>query len=154
MSKPVKYESALVAGADLALRRLTSTILRQQGFVVSEASTIADVRRAFKSSGGSFSLLVASYDLPDSGEILETVLRLRVQSEDLKIVLTSGFSPEPSNLELMRSAGIAFLSLPYSFARFSHTISLLRKRPAPGPAPAEFTFEELVSPGIESAFGA
>lgn len=133
MDSVVKSDWAVVAGSDSAVRRLKSAILRQQGFAVAETTSIEAAEGAIDGVSASFTLLVASLDIPDCEGLLESLANLQLRAHNLKIILTSSSSPSPTQLELMRLRGIEFLSLPFSFARFCQTISKLRNSRSPAP---------------------
>lgn len=118
-------ESALVVAAEPLLRRLTSTILRQHGFSVSEVSTVKAAESFLTEIGNSTGLLMATFDNRDRDVVLATALRLGKKNPRLKIILASANTPSSVALGQMHDAEIPFLSLPCSFARFSQLISSL-----------------------------
>lgn len=115
----------MVVAAEPLLRRLTSAILRQQGFSVSEVSTMKAVEISLSDADSTVGLLMATFDNRDQDVVLSTVLRLQKQDARLKIILASAFSPSLEILGQINDAGIPFLSLPCSFARFSQLIASL-----------------------------
>ena len=116
-------QSAMVVGDDSALRCLTSAILRQQGFVVAQARLLEEARQAFDNDGDSTVLLIANLDTRHAENVIGLALGLRARHQRLKVILTSASSPPRIELEIMQGAGISFLSLPYSFSRFSRAVS-------------------------------
>ncbi len=116
-------QSAVVVGDDSALRCLTSAILRQQGFVVAQARSMEEARQTCEHGVDSTALLIASLDARHAENVIGLALGLRAQYPRLKIILTSASSPQKVELEIMQGAGISFLSLPYSFSRFSRAVS-------------------------------
>jgi DNA-binding NtrC family response regulator len=128
----------MVVAKDPSLRGLTSAILRQKGFAVREAPSLESEEEVFAGCGESLSLLVVNTDGHDQELMLGVIQRLRNRMDEIRVVLTSASSPEPLDLEAMHATGICFLSLPYSFARFSQAVNLLPKIKAP---PVKFDSE-------------
>ncbi len=116
-------ETALVVGDDPAVRRLTATILRQQGFGVIEARSMLEAGQRFAGGGDAIVLLIASLDAHEDDNVLAAVLRLIRRYGQLHVILTSTSSPDASDVEIMQAVGIRFLSLPFSFGRFSRAVA-------------------------------
>jgi len=116
-------ETALVVGDDPAVRRLTATILRQQGFGVVEVRSMLEAGQHFAGGGGSIVLLIASLDAREDDHVMAAVLRLVHRHGQLNVILTSTSSPDMSEVAIMQAVGIRFLSLPFSFGRFSRAVA-------------------------------
>jgi len=116
-------EIALVIGADDALRRLTATILRQQGFAIQMASSLEDGEDRLLNAGGTISLLIANAGAEEARAVLGRLIRCRQSASGLRIIVTSTSRTQNEDLEAMDRAGVVFLSLPYSFARFSQAVA-------------------------------
>jgi DNA-binding NtrC family response regulator len=115
--------AALVVGEDPSLRRLTSAILRQQGFVVREACSMQGAAQTIQEAREPIELFIAHFDAHNLETVLETACRLRAGSRSLKLILTSACTPDAVTFEFMGKAGITFLSLPYSYSRFDQALS-------------------------------
>jgi DNA-binding NtrC family response regulator len=116
-------ETALVAGDDPSVRRLTATILRQQGFRVVETRSLFEAHQRFARDGDSIALLIASLDAREDDNVLAAVLRLVRRYDQLHVILTSTSSLGAADVEIMHAVGIRFLSLPFSFGRFSRAVA-------------------------------
>lgn len=81
-----------------------------------------EARQAFDNDGDSTALLIASLDARHKENVIGQALGLRARHQRLKVILTSASSPPNVDLEIMQGAGISFLSLPYSFSRFSRAV--------------------------------
>lgn len=82
-----------------------------------------EAKQAFDNDGDSTALLIASLDARHAENVIGLALGLRARHHQLKVILTSASSPPGIELEIMQGAGISFLSLPYSFSRFSRAVS-------------------------------
>lgn len=121
-----KAPIALVVETNTSLRRLTATILRQKSFRVIEARSEQEAEELFMTSPEPVALLLAGYDSTEEASGLALALCLREQAPDLKILLFGAFAPAERETLHMRLAGIHFLSLPFSFGRFSQVLGEVR----------------------------
>lgn len=114
VEKPV----ARVVESDPALRRLTSTILRQSGYRVDESSVGGD---GWEKLGGDSTLevLVVGMNLAAGESGLRVAKKVWERNPTVKIIITGAASPNEKEMNIVRSAGMTFLSLPYSFGRLS-----------------------------------
>ncbi len=101
-----------------ALRRLTSTILRQSGYRVLESSIggdDCDVQRGV----GALKVLVVGMNLAAGQSGLGVAKKVWERHPSVRIIITGAASPNDKEMSIVRDAGMTFLSLPYSFGRLS-----------------------------------
>ena len=119
--------TALIVSAQASMRRMTSAILRQQQYAVTEARNVAD-GESFLMKASSLSLVIASLQIQVGDDGLSLALRLRRADQHLAILVISQSAPTVDQTRSMSAAGISCLSQDYSFARFVRAISAQQPR--------------------------
>lgn len=109
--------TALVVERDASLRRLTGTILRQDGYRVSESRTVEEAEEWMVCHR--VQLLVVGMDLSGERTGMDLAVRSWERNPGMKIILTGTLGPGEQEMAVMRETGMTFLSLPCSFARLS-----------------------------------
>lgn len=120
---------ALVVESDQALRRLTCTILRQNGYQVHASSHGVNV---WEIEGGEASIhvLVVGMNLASGQSGLLVAKQIWDKNPAVRIIITGASSPDEAEMNIVRRAGMTFLSLPYSFGRLSQAAAAQSERVA------------------------
>ena len=84
--------TALIVSAQASMRRMTSAILRQQQYAVTEARNVAD-GDSFLMKASSLSLVIASLQIQVGDDGLSLALRLRRADQHLAILVISQSAP-------------------------------------------------------------
>ena len=106
-------ETILVAEDEEALRKLVQNILGRHGYRVLVAENAAEALQVWRSAAGQVDLLLTDLVMPGelSGrELAEHLLR---ESPGLKVIFTSGYSPESLTPGDLSDTGTVFLQKPY-----------------------------------------
>jgi DNA-binding response OmpR family regulator len=128
-------ERVLLALANADCRKIYSSVLAFDGFVVDSASTVADVLTRI--AGGHFDLIVADLYLPSSeDECLIRVLRASPATAHLPVIVLSGWTTESHRRLAMDMGAERFLPLPLRPRELSTIIgSILGEILAPSSSP-------------------
>jgi len=105
-------ETILLVEDEPAVRMLTRMVLQRAGYRVIEAANGADGCRAFQSSDGRVDLVLTDVVMPDGmngRQLADDLLKMR---PGLRVIFTSGFSPDFAGRELSLQDGQSFLQKP------------------------------------------
>ena len=115
-------ETILLVEDEAALRITTRTLLQRQGYTVLEAGSGVEAAAVWEKHRERIALVFTDMILPDglNGRALAT----HVQSDrpDIKVVFTTGYSPDVAGRELTLHDGINFLPKPYTAERLLRVI--------------------------------
>jgi PAS domain S-box-containing protein len=105
-------ETILVVEDDPILRRSTCAVLRKHGYRILEAGTATDALTLFDTTPEHIHLLLTDVVMPEGMNGLELAAQLTERRPDLRVIYTSGYSPElaSKNIELVH--GHNFLQKP------------------------------------------
>jgi DNA-binding response OmpR family regulator len=106
-------ESILVVEDEQAVRNLISSMLRQQGYDVLEASDGDEALRAVEQTSSAIHLLITDLVMPRLGEF-ELAQRLRLQRPRIKVLYMSGYSDDTLRREEGLPVGADFLQKPFT----------------------------------------
>lgn len=109
-------ETILVVEDDPDVRKLTCSVLSRQGYRILEASRAAEALELWDREGGNVDLLLTDMIMPGGMSGRELANRLRERKPDLRIVLTSGYSPEIAGSEVCSPNGERFIQKPAPIA--------------------------------------
>ena len=105
-------ETILVVEDEPVLRELVREILRQYRYRVLEAATGAEALRVWEQEGGRVDLLLTDIVMPEGMSGRELAQQLKQRKPALKVIYTSGYSPESLEMEPGRGDAV-FLAKPY-----------------------------------------
>jgi signal transduction histidine kinase/CheY-like chemotaxis protein len=105
-------ESILVVEDEPVVRELVCEILRQHQYTVFEAGTGGQALQAWDEQNGKIDLLMTDMMMPEGMTGKELAAQLRSRKPDLKVLYTSGYSPEAIGREYGKG-DTAFLPKPY-----------------------------------------
>jgi two-component system cell cycle sensor histidine kinase/response regulator CckA len=106
-------ETILVVEDEAAVRSFVARVLRENGYQVVEAATGQEGLEAFIAEGDRIQLVLTDVVLPD-GSGLQLAHRLLSRKPQLKVLLTSGYLDEVSQLTAIREKRFPFLPKPYT----------------------------------------
>lgn len=91
---PGGKETILVVEDEVGLREMVREVLQAYHYGVCVAASGPDALRIWKEAGGNFDLIVTDMIMPGGMTGRELAQELKKQKPDLKIIFTSGYSPE------------------------------------------------------------
>jgi CheY-like chemotaxis protein len=115
-------ETILVVEDEPAVRRLTRVLLQRQGYTVIEAANGVEALRVRAEYRGPVHLLLTDMVMPEGVTGRELAERLQRAQPDLKVIFTSGYSPDATDPELNLQEGVNFVQKPYATPRLLETI--------------------------------
>jgi CheY-like chemotaxis protein len=119
---PGGSEVILVVEDDEGVRRLTRTLLEEHGYTVLEASDGVEALRVWQENQGQVQLLLTDVVMPEGVSGLELAARIRATDPELKVLFTSGYSPDLAGHELRLEEGQNFLPKPSPPNRILKTV--------------------------------
>jgi CheY-like chemotaxis protein len=109
-------EKVLMVEDDRGVLSFAATALRANGFEVFEARNAGEAERIFSREGGGIDMIFIDVVLPDVNG-LELLDRLLGKKEELKVLMTSGYTDSRSQWTRINERGIPFLQKPYSLSQ-------------------------------------
>jgi signal transduction histidine kinase len=111
----------LVVDDEAAIRDLTTDILEERGYDVVLASSGEEAVRLFTAERGKIDLVILDMIMPGLNG-LETLKRLREVAPDIRVLLSSGYSPEGTRAEALERGAVGFIHKPYRVADLSTAV--------------------------------
>jgi len=108
------HERILVVEDEEAVRRGLVLRLSRLGYEVLEASSGPRALEVWRRVEGTVDLLLTDMLMPEGMTGLELALRLREDKPGLRVIISSGYSPDLSNTAELYRSGISFLAKPYT----------------------------------------
>jgi CheY-like chemotaxis protein len=106
-------ETILVVEDDEGVRRLTKRLLERHGYTVIEAASGVQALRSWRERQGTIDLLLTDLVMPEGVSGRELAARLREERPGLKVLFTSGYSPDIAGQALVLEVGQSFLGKPF-----------------------------------------
>ena len=106
-------ETILIAEDDPALRRLAARILRNLGYEVLDAGSGVEAIAVWEQHGKKVDLLLTDLVMPDGLTGRELAKKMETHESGLKVIYTSGYSPEMRETAFVFREGTNFLQKPY-----------------------------------------
>jgi PAS domain S-box-containing protein len=107
-------ETLLVVEDETSVRLTTKTILTRYGYHVLLAANGADALELWQKHRTDIALLLTDMVMPGNLSGLQLAQRLQTETPSLKIIFTSGYSPEIAGRQLELHSGNNFLQKPFS----------------------------------------
>jgi PAS domain S-box-containing protein len=107
-------ETLLVVEDEASVRTLVRSILERRGYTVLEAANGVDALKLWEAHRDRIALLFTDMVMPDGISGQDLARRLRTERPDLRVVFSSGYSPEIAGRELRLAAGENFLPKPFT----------------------------------------
>ncbi len=106
-------ETVLLVEDEVPIRTLVQSVLTHFGYRVVEATTGANALEVWMANRAEIKLLLTDYLMPDGMNGLELARKLSQQNPELRVILTSGYSPEIALRDPVRDGEIMFLPKPF-----------------------------------------
>ena len=110
-------ETILLVEDEADLRITARMLLQLQGYKVLEAATGAEALEVWAEHKDEIALVFTDMVLPDGVTARTLAERAQAEKPEIKVVFTTGYSPEVAKGELTLHDGQNFLPKPYSFER-------------------------------------
>jgi signal transduction histidine kinase/CheY-like chemotaxis protein len=124
-------EKILLVEDEDEIREMITTILTENGYVVTPAAAATQALSIFRKENGEFDLLLSDVVLPDENGI-RLADRLTCLKPGLPVLLTSGYMDAEGQRLITCEKGYGFLSKPFSVAAILRVIvESVASRPAP-----------------------
>ena len=111
----------LVVDDEVAIRDLTTDILEERGYRVILAASGAEAIEAMRVKDREIDLVILDIIMPGMNG-LETLKRLREISPHLRVLLSSGYSPDGMAQEALQGGAVGFVQKPYRVADLSKAV--------------------------------
>lgn len=119
---PCPHMTVLVVEDEASLRDLAVRVITQQGCQAMAAANGKEALDIWAKHKNDISMLLTDMVMPDGISGGELAKQLRAQKPELKVVYTSGYSPELLNPGVEIQEGVNFLSKPYRPATLLRTL--------------------------------
>jgi PAS domain S-box-containing protein len=133
-SLPRGTETILIVEDEAAVRLLVTNLLQRCGYQVFVAPTAVQALQVWKENGAKIDLLLTDMVMPDGMSGRQLSDQLRAERPDLKVVYTSGYSPEAVGQGRALPPNTRFLQKPFDPFRLSETLRSLLDLPGHGAA--------------------
>ena len=117
-----RSETILIAEDEPALRRLAARILGNFGYDVLEAGSGVEAIQVWKQHGEKVDLLLTDLVMPDGMTGRELAKQMQTRDSGLKVIYTSGYSPETKETTFVFREGANFLQKPYPPAQLAEFV--------------------------------
>ena len=110
---PCGNETILLVEDDPVVHRLARTFLERQGYRVHNAATGREALAVWTEYNGQFDLLLTDMVMPGKMSGRELAQMLQAEDPGLKVIYTTGYSPDALKMENALKEGINFIPKPY-----------------------------------------
>ena len=117
-----RRETILLAEDEPALRRLAGHILGNLGYEVLEAGTGMEAIQVWEQHAKKVDLLLTDLVMPDGLTGRELAKQMQTRDPSLKVVYTSGYSPETQETTFVFLEGTNFLQKPYPPSKLAEVV--------------------------------
>ncbi len=121
-------ERILLVEDEESYRAVAAEALRANGYLVETAAGTLEAERVVRDAPVSFDLLFSDVALGD-GNGFDLACRIRALAPGTRVLLTSGYTDEASQLGRIRAAGLPFIAKPYALSALLLAIRELLRRP-------------------------
>jgi signal transduction histidine kinase/DNA-binding NarL/FixJ family response regulator len=119
----------LLVEDESALREMAALILQECGYSVVKAANGREAIEQWKRHGEEIDLVVTDMVMPEGLTGAQLADQLISERPNLKMLLTSGYSPEDVGAELQRHPNTRFLEKPYTRLTLAHAVRELLDAP-------------------------
>jgi len=124
-------ETILLVEDELPVRRLAKILLQRQGYQVLEAGSGREALTVWAAHQPEIKLLLTDMIMPGGWTGRELATRIRSDNANIKIIYTTGYSPETFSADLPLEEGLNFLAKPYPPNKLLETVRRCLDQPAP-----------------------
>ena len=124
---PENNERILVLEDEDMVREVTSSILRENGYIVFEADSLYEAQYIFKKENGKFDLIISDIILHDEAgsEIIEDFLS---KNHELQVLLNSGYYDQHTKWATINNKKFRFIEKPYKATDLLQTVQDILKQ--------------------------
>jgi CheY-like chemotaxis protein len=115
-------ETILVVEDEPFLREMTQAILENFGYRILLAASGKDALAVWRQHAGNIDLVLTDMVMPEGVSGFELAEQLLVQKPGLKIILTSGYTANEVNPEMLAKVRAQFLQKPYSHSDLARIV--------------------------------
>jgi two-component system, cell cycle sensor histidine kinase and response regulator CckA len=119
---PAGQETILLAEDDDLVRSSVQRILIRLGYQVLTAASGLNALHVWRQHHAEIKLLITDMVMPDGMNGKELARRLLAENPKLKVIYTSGYSPDFANKNFQLPPDIHFLPKPFDFAKLGQTV--------------------------------
>ena len=129
------HETILLVEDEAPLRRLARQMLQRHGYRVFDAGTGVEALAVWKERHTEIDLLLTDMIMPGGWTGLELADKIRADKNDLRIIYSTGYSPDAFSPNLRLKEGVNFLAKPYHPNLLIQTVRHCLDSPAPAELP-------------------
>jgi CheY-like chemotaxis protein len=119
---PRGHETILVVEDDSLVRQMLSQRLAALGYRVVQASNGHDAMRLWRDQGHQVELVLTDMVMPDGMTGLELIARIRRDKPNIRVIVSSGYCAEMTDVEKSTATGLRFLPKPYQVLDLAKTV--------------------------------
>lgn len=134
------HETVLLVEDEPMLREMVREVLQEQGYRVLEAACASEALQQWGRSDADIDLLLTDMVMPEGMGGLDLALQLRQRKPQLKVLFSSGYSPDALNGQFDQSIA-AFLPKPYAPQKLVKVVRQLLDMPEPDASAASVRAE-------------
>jgi len=123
-------ETILLVEDEPALRRLARTVLQRHGYCIHEACSGAEALSVWSGHASKIDLLVTDMIMPGGISGRQLADQLQHERGDLKVIYTTGYSPDTISQDLALEEGVNFLAKPYPSEKLAQIVRRRLDEPA------------------------
>ena len=112
------------------MRRLAKLLLEHKGYRVLEAGNGDEALAIWAERRAEIDLLLTDMIMPGGCSGRELAVKIRADRDDIRILYTTGYSPDTFSEHLTLTEGVNFLGKPYSAAKLAQTVRHCLDTPA------------------------
>ena len=127
-------ETILLVEDEQALRRLARTVLQRHGYRIYEAGSGAEALALWSGHAAEINLLVTDMIMPGGMSGRQLAEHLLHDRNDLKVIYTTGYSPDAISQDLFLEEGVNFMAKPYHAEKLVQIVRRRLDEPAGQPA--------------------
>jgi len=124
-------ETILLVEDELPVRRLAKILLQRQGYQVLEAGSGREALAVWAAHQPEIKLLLTDMIMPGGWTGRELATRILSENAAIKVIYTTGYSPETFSADLPLKEGLNFLAKPYPPNKLLETVRRCLDEPAP-----------------------
>lgn len=121
-AEPAKKRVIFVVEDEPTLRALVRRVLERGGYEVVEASSGVAALELWKQKKMPVDLLLTDMVMPDGISGRQLAEQLKLENPNLKIIYTTGYSPELMGKDVALQEGVNFLQKPYPPQKLVQTV--------------------------------
>lgn len=112
-SQAPKKRTVMVVEDEPTLRALVRRVLERGGYEVIEASSGLAALQLWKDNKSHVDLLLTDMVMPDGISGRQLAEKLKTENPELKVIYTTGYSPDLMGNDIALKEGVNFLQKPY-----------------------------------------